>query len=402
MQHAAAALTLGLVGLVALLAGCVRPAPPIDPAEAPAAASEALESILDRTPASAGPLPSPPPAAVDGPVTVSVWYPDHPLMRRLASPPVRAAFTEAHPDITLEAQGMGDWMYAVQKLTVHIAGGGLPDIAVVRRGLLAQLAPSGHILALDDLLPDELLNDFDTPVREAYAAGPQLTALPADAFHSVLYTVETPPESLEALAKYPGNGPATIGHLPFMETLWALGGDVLAQGRPAMDSDAARGAFALMHALYAPGTGHAARNAMLDETHGVALFISGRANMTVASSRSVARVLEQRPETRMHPVPGPSGGVSRWGEYAIVVFAGAEAKGEAIAAVLDFLTGPVLQGAEALEGGSPPVRRSVRASVDEDHPLLKTWGHARAAPLVPEWGELESALLGIVERATRF
>jgi len=395
-----------MAALCALLAstGCIRPSPPIDPASAPAEAASALRAVLQRTPpARHAAAPSPPLATVDGPVTVSVWYPDHPLMRRLASAPVRHAFAEAHPGITLDAQGIGDWMYAVQKLTVHLAGGGLPDIAVVRRDLLAQLVPSGRILALDTLLPPALVADLEDPVFAAFSAGPQLVALPADAFHSVLYTAEG--ESLAHLDDLLASGAesrAVIGHLPFLEVLWAEGGRVLDGESVVIDDEAAGRAFERMHALYAPGHGRAEPFAAFDETHGVSLYLSGRAPMTVASSRGMARLLEQRPETRIQPIPGVSGGVSRWGEYAIVVFEGAEAKGEAIAAVLDFLTGPAVQGAEALAMGSPPVRRSVRDDLGAPHPLLDTWRSVRAAPLVAAWGEAEQVLATIVERTMRF
>ena len=394
-----AILSMGTLVLIALSA-CIRPSTPIDPSDAPSIAAGAVSTILGRSP---GYPPRFAEAPSEGSTTVRVWYPDHPLMRRLAMPETRAAFAEAHPGVQLEAQNIGEWMYAVQKLTVHLAGGGLPDIAIVRRDLLAQLAPSGKLVALEALLPPEFLEDLEPPVMSAFSVGGALVALPADAYHSVLFLdAKATLDRVEDLGSPLSPTRLTAGHIPFLEVMWAHGGDVLADGAVVVDDQAAAATFRLLHALYAGESGLSDRYAVFDETHGLALFTSGRVPLTVASSRMYRRILEEKPDTQVRSMPGEFSGISRWGAYAIVVLDEAEASPEAIAAVLDFLTGADLQGADALVGGSPPVRRSVRATVDPGHPLLSTFHDAIAPPLVPEWGEIEAALLGIVERVSRF
>jgi ABC-type glycerol-3-phosphate transport system substrate-binding protein len=93
------------------------------------------------------------------------------------------------------------------------------------------------------------------------------------------------------------------------------------------------------------------------------------------------------------PVPGEEGPVSELSDDAIVVFRRyADAKFEAISAFLDYLTGPALQGADALALGSVPVRASVAESVIVPDELAAAYGVARATPLVPAWGRIEAGL----------
>ena len=78
---------------------------------------------------------------------------------------------------------------------------------------------------------------------------------------------------------------------------------------------------------------------------------------------------------------------------ALVVFAqNASARREQITAVLDFLTGPSIQGEAAVVLGSHPVRKSVREKVVVDAGLSDAFAIAQPRPMHASWARIDGAL----------
>jgi len=394
-----------LLTLAVVLTGCFSGEAPLPPHEALAKAAQRIDAILaeDRaTPAQA--VPSARREAPDDAQAVAFWFYTHPLMSALLSrPETLARFCAAHPQVGLTRQFIGDWSVAIQKLTVSLAAGDLPDVALVKRSWLARLASSGLIAPLDALLPAALIEDLRAPARDALSVKGRLYAVPADGFCSVLFYNRDMVEAaaprtwaelrdLARAAGRPDENPRKavygVGHLPFLETLWSAGGEVCDAVASGLDEAPAREALDFILALrdehfaYPYGLGN--------PDGGFGLFLAGRAAMTVASSQQVFQARRAAFPVGIAPVPGKTGPISMLSDNAIVVFAKyAGAKRSAIGAVLDFLTGPDVQGADALGLGSVPARVSVSKDLAVPEGLGAAYSHARNTPLVGPWGAIE-------------
>jgi multiple sugar transport system substrate-binding protein len=405
----------GALGAAALLlfSGCIEGPKPMPPDEALQAASRAITAIL-REEAQSKPAPPEPAQTPPDPRSVTVWFFSHPLLSETLMPPnAEEAFRRAHPDVRLSRQFIGDWGVAVQKLTVNLAAGDLPDVALVKRSWLARLIPSGRIAALDTLLPEDLVNDLRPPAREALSVEGRLYAWPADGFCSVLYCNREllgrePPrtwEDLRAAAESVAGSDAdvsyAVGHLPYVPLLWSAGGDVVAGDRSALDSAEARETLEFLVSLRDAGLVNP--HVVGDEAESFRLFAQRRVAMTVASSAYLpqARALPFRVDVGQ--VPGKTGPISAMSDNAFVVFRRyAEGKKAAIAEVLDYLSGPDVQGMKAVEAGSVPVRKSVAATVTVPAELTTAYETARGTPLIPAWAEAEFTLRRYLDLAYRW
>ncbi|MBX7259421.1 MAG: extracellular solute-binding protein [Candidatus Hydrogenedentes bacterium] len=399
-----------LAAVACVSAGCFGGSSPLPPEEALKQASESVERVLaqaaednkysrDSKNSEDSPYNAP---TVGNASAIELWYPEHPILGpALASDgEVLAAFGKEHPEIRLQAQPIGPWVYAVQKLTVAIASGDMPDMAVVKRDMLAALVDGKRVARLDTLLPQTLLDDLRPEVLRDHRIGDALYALPADGFCSVLFfhasDVAAPPETWDALLAYAKTFDGTpqkgmdrrfaLGDLPFLESLWSAGGDVIRDGHSALAEPAAVETINFLWSLRngrvaLPGT-FGRRDASMS------WFYEGRIAMTVGNSAGLAM---KTPDVDVAPVPGKNGPVSMRSNDVIVAFAGrAEAKRDAIASVLDLLTGMSVQGQRAVDMGSVPARKSVAANVKVPEGLERAFAVSRATPLLRVWPEVES------------
>ncbi|MBI5093764.1 MAG: extracellular solute-binding protein [Candidatus Hydrogenedentes bacterium] len=412
-------MALQLISATALIlfltAGCLAGEQALPPDQALAKAAARGDSILkdvNATPDTAAPpVPAETPAK---PNDVSFWYFEHPIYSSLLSrPETLAAFRDAHPGVTLSSQFIGEWNIAVQKFTVTVAAGDLPDVALVKRPWFERLVRSGRIAALDTVLPPALVDDLRKPSRDALTVNGRLYAMPADGFCSVLYfnrdlVGETAPRTWDELktaaAKLSNQGPSTgkdriipIGDLPFLETLWSANGELVKGARSGMSDPEAREALDFLLGLRTAGL---ADPGVLGNTErAFNLFEAGRVAMTVASSEHLSRAQKCGLKVGVAPVPGKTGPLSLLSENVIVVFNRyAAAKRSSLAGVLDFLTGPTLQGATAAERGSAPVRTSAMPptflpGLDQAYQL------GRATPLSPRWNEIQFETMRYVQLA---
>ena len=385
---------------VAALSGCFGGPDPLPPEEALAAAHARITRLLAEERAFAPDVisvaPAQPPAA---PERIAVWYPAHPIIApALGRRDVRAVFERAHPEVRIDAQFIGEWHVAVQKLTVSIAAGDVPDIALVDRSWAARLAQAGHLMPLDGFLMANVLDDVHPHVRTAYTLQGRVWALPADGFCSVLYfnrdLVAEPPQTWADLrdAGPDPDAPHALGHLPYVESLWSARGVVCELNQSGLTAPPALGTLDFL--LELRDTGRVAPRMLENPGWAFETFLRGGVAMTAGSSEWLPRTGNAAFAVGMAPIPGEEGPVSRLGDKALVVFARhAPAKRAGIAAVLDFLTGPAVQGAEAVARGSVPVRQSVLEGVDLPEGLRTAYQTAQAQPFIGVWTAVEHELL---------
>lgn len=396
-----------LLFLAAAVCGCLAGPEPLPPDEALERAHVQITRLIEdergQTPDAI--LIEPPETPAD-PGIVAFWYPAHPVIApALGTPEIRTAFETAHPDVQLKAQFIGEWHVAVQKLTVNLAAGDLPDIAVVERAWAARLARAGRILPLDGFLDPRVLDDLHPNARAAYTMQDRVWALPADGFCSVLFynraMTPHPPHTWDELRGLAPETQYAIGYVPYVEMLWSAGGRVCELNQSGLTAPPALRTLQFLLALRDAGRSNA--RMLEDPRWGFAAFLNGDAAMTVASSAWLARTRDAGFPVDMAPLPGENGPVSRLGDMAIVVFARhAAARRDGIVAVLDFLTGSAVQGAGAAARGSMPVRQSVAGTVDVPPGLRAAYAAAEAPPFIGAWSAAEYELASGLTRVWRW
>lgn len=378
-------------------------------------AAQRIDAILQderARDARAGAITVEPAESAEEPNTVTAWHYTHPLLSPLVMPhrDWQAVVAKAHPGLNLRCQFIGDWSLAVQKLTVSLAAGELPDIALVQRAWLAPLIRSGRLAPLNTLVPPKFLDEFSPAVLATLSVDNQLYALPADGFCSVLYydrnRVFPPPATWDALretARGLSGGAAglhAIGHVPFIESLWSAGGRVCDSVGSGLDARPASEALDFVLSLCREGLAHP--RALGDPEMGFALFLRGDVAMTVASSDHLPRTRDAAFPIGVAPVPGRRGGVSKLSDHALVVFAKhAYGKRAAIASALDFLTGADVQ-AQCPALGSAFTRPGLAPDLDTQPGLARAYACARNTPLVTSWGAVESELRRYLRLAYRW
>jgi ABC-type glycerol-3-phosphate transport system substrate-binding protein len=402
-----------LLVFLTVLAGCLGTEEPLRPEAAFAEAAARIDRILseDREfrarpirPVPDRPRSAPEPGEAS---SVTFWYYSHPVMGPALGPPERLAALNASLErVTLKPLFIGDWPFAVQKLTVSLAAGDLPDVAMVKRAWLARLVEARRAAALDTLPSADFLNDLQPIARDAFTVDGHLYGLPADGFCSVLYCnadvlYAEPPQTWRELREQAQKirWPDTtadrkrhaIGDFPFLPALWSAGGDVVRSGRCRLTESVALDSVRFVLSLREEGL--ADPRVLGDPDRAFALFLRGDVAMTVASSAEFSRRADAGFRVQLAPIPGKTGPISVLSDDAIVVFAETGGrKGEAVARVLDALTGTMVMGRDAATSGSVPVRKSVAEEVSAAGGLSTAYNCARYTPLIGSWGAIESEL----------
>ena len=418
------------------LIGCLGEPVPLPPDQALASAARGVVRILAEDAAyaqRAADRIAPPKSetTASDPSEIQFWAFAHPLvsyaMTRTAAqqnatnPSIKVssapggAFMALYPEVRLHYQFIGEWDLAIQKLTVTMAAGDLPDVALLKRDWLPRLAEAGIIAPLDNIIPTSLRDDLREPARASLSYHDLLYALPADGFCSVLFSnrelIPQAPKNWDelrrcvtALAASNSEAPAALGSLPYLEMLWSAGGDVCANGTCSLHSDMAKETLDLLvtlrreKAFALPG--------LVTSQTGLGLLQGRRVAMTVASSEALPQLAKAPFPVTCSPIPGIHGPVARLSDNIIVVFAHhAIEKADAISKLLDYLTGSETQGAEALQKGSVPVRASVMATLAQNpnaSALDDAFRSARTPPFVFSWNAIEFELNRNLDLALRW
>lgn len=392
-----------------LLVGCFSSEKPLPPSEALSEASRRIRAIIeedmkrDRLPSAITR-----PSSASKPSEIVLWYYSHPILSDalLPSGPCLAAFQKQHPGFTLSPQYIGEWGIAIQKLTVSLAAGDMPDMALVKRDWMARLAEAGLIQDLGNALPQELTSDLRQPLRDGLTINGHLYGWPVDGFCSVLLynrslVTDPPPATWDELKRAasaagrpdpdPRKSVFGIGNLPFLETLWSAGGEAYGAGPTGLAAPAASESLTFVLSLRDEGL--ASPNTLGNPEAAFSRFMNGQAAMTVTSSANWPIAQHASFPVGIAPVPGKNGPVSQLSDDVLVVFAQyPEDKQPAIAAVLDFLSGDQVQGKDAAAKGSPPVRESVRRRLAQSERapdgIERAFSVARATPAIGVWGAI--------------
>ena len=280
------------------LAGCFSGPEPLPPEEALQRAHERISRLLDEERTNyPDAIAIESPEKPEDPSRIVVWYPAHPILAPgLGRPEFRAAFEQAHPDIALDAQFIGEWHVAIQKLTVSLAAGDVPDITVVERSWAARLAQAGRIMPLDGFLTAGVLDDIHPQAREAYTMQGRVWALPADGFCSVLlFNRDAMPDAPATWAELSAVEPGIetkylLGHLPYVEMLWSAGGHVCELNQSGLTAPPAMRTLGFL--LELARTRHTDRRMLENPPFAFTVFMNGDAAMTAGSSEWLPRTRE--------------------------------------------------------------------------------------------------------------
>lgn len=406
-----------------MLVGCTASDPPLEPREALRQAAAAIDRILeeDLEADTSGPKPARHPKG--GTDAISFWYYSHPLIApAFANGPRTTPIEITGSKVTIHAQFIGEWPYAVQKLTVALAADALPDVAMVKRGLVARLYKAGRILPLDSILPASFIEDLPQNIRDANTCDGRLVSLPADGFCSVmLYNTALVPDppgdwaelvelatALKTTHSRSGRGESDtativypVGYMPFLESLWSAGGEVVREGSSGLFSDEAVRALEFLVSLGVDGL--AAWDLLNDEARALEKFRRGEIALTVVSSFTTSTLTDAPFDIGVAPVPGETDPISCWSNDALVVFARESGAGAAeLAAFFDALTASPPWIAQMSRIGSVPIRESVRKKVEVSGGLALAVGVARGTPLIASWNAVEVELNRNLNRALRW
>lgn len=401
-----------LAALPFLFSACGRPEPPLPPREALKQASDAITTVLAEERQYANSDSAPHAAGPGDPESLSFWHFSHPVIAPAAASLERRRRPLGN-EVALDAQFIGEWPQAVQKLSVAAATNDLPDVVLVKRPWLARLIGAGRVVPLDDLLPPALVNDLVPAVRESLTYEGRLYAWPADGFCSVLYCnaarIKTPPRTwpemrqTAAAVTNPDDDPPVygLGYVPFLEALWSAGGRVCDESQchltdaPAME--------ALEFVLSLRDEGYVAPGTLAQPDRAFHLFLAGWTSMTVADSSLVSQTQALPFPVDMAPVPGKDGPVSLLSDNAIAVLVRPTGpKREALAQLLDHMTGVDAYPPEAVKRGAVPPRESALHALDTPPGIVEALRHGRNTPLIPAWSRVEFEMYQSLDRAYRW
>jgi len=392
-----------------LLVGCFSSEKPLPPAEALSEADRRIRAIIEEnSKRNDQPSTLKQYSVTPDPNEILLWYYSHPILSEtlLPSSPCLTAFRSQYPGITLSPQYIGEWGIAIQKLTVSLAAGEMPDLALVKRDWMARLAEARLLVPLDTVLPRTLVDDLRPPVRNALTIEGSLYGWPVDAFCSVLLynrslVMDPPPATWNELKRVasvagrrnpdPRKNVFGIGDMPFLEALWSAGGEVYGSGPAGLAAPAASEALTFVLSLRDEGL--ASPTTLGNPEAALSRFMNGQAAMTVTSSANWPMAQRASFPVGVAPVPGKNGPISQLSDDVLVVFAPHQGdKRPAIMAVLDFLSGDQVQGKDAAAKGSPPVRESVRLRLAQSEGvpdgINRAFLVARATPPVGIWGAI--------------
>ncbi len=334
------------------------------------------------------------------------------------------AFAADHPDTAISVEVV-DWDELFARLAAE--SDAPPDIAIVATRWLVDLAAEGAIAPLDAAIAPELASRFMPSVLAASTMNGQLWGLPFAASSRALYVNQAllqaaghtnPPATWTELATVAGDiaalGDETYGFgiqgkgietdIYFGYALWSHGGEIVgADGRVALDSDAARAAATLYSGMIAAGATQpdvaGSNRATLQD-----MFVAGDLGMVITGPWLASRLAQEAPtlDVVVAPVPAGTETTSYGVTDSVVLMAGATENPDAIA-FLDVLFSPEWR-VEFLETeGFVPVTTAVADSeaVTADPvmgPFARTLAQARFEPLVPEWEEIADIATNALRR----
>ncbi len=214
MKKQISVLLVGVL-LVSLLAACAAPETAAPVEEPTAAPVEPVEEEPTAAPVEEEPTAVPEPTEVPAePVTLTFWHAYGSSRGELMDELV-AEFNETHPNITVEAEYGGNLWTMRDKLLTAIAGGAGPDISQIDQFWSSELADSGGLVKMEDLInadPDVSTDDLYDKVWETATYNDEIWSMPFSFSNIALYynkalfreaglDPESPPETWDEFAE---------------------------------------------------------------------------------------------------------------------------------------------------------------------------------------------------------
>jgi ABC-type glycerol-3-phosphate transport system substrate-binding protein len=291
------------------------------------------------------------------------WAPDTVAKLEAAA----AAYTQSHPDtkITVRAVPFGDLL-----TTLRTSGGGADGatIAGIYDAWLPDLSKDKLVAPVPDAIAADTKANWPAGVVGAASIGGVLYGIPNEidvyalnynkklfAAAGIAEAPKTWDEFLAAAEKLTdkSKGQQGFGMInswaagvlhPFSSLLVSNGGDLVVDGKPTLDSDAAKQTFELYETLISKGYSDPAMATADANTTGPFLdnFVSGKTGMIIMAnwweSALKAGMGDAFADIATAPIPvGPSGDVPRSISYSWMTVVNAKAAAEEQAAAWDFL-----------------------------------------------------------------
>lgn len=291
------------------------------------------------------------------------WAPDTVAKLEAAA----ATYTQAHPDtkITVRAVPFGDLL-----TTLRTSGGGAggATIAGIYDAWLPDLAKDKLVAPVPEAIATEVKSNWPAGVVGAASIGGTLYGIPNEidvyalnynkklfAEAGITEAPKTWDEFLAAAEKLTdkSKGQQGFGLInswaagvlhPFSSLLVSNGGDLVVDGKPTLDSEAAKQTFELYEKLIKSGYSDPAMATADANTTGPFLdsFVSGKTGMIIMAnwweSALKAGMGDNFADIATAPIPvGPSGDTARSISYSWMTVVNAKASAEEQAAAWDFL-----------------------------------------------------------------
>lgn len=334
------------------------------------------------------------------------------------------------------------------KISTAVASGSAPDFSLVDSVWVTQFAKAGFLRRLDEIDPQwvesEYKRDFFPVFVEGSCCDGHFYAIHAQTDMALIWYRKDwfeaegvgPPttwdelievaqhfQQVEVRKRY-GLGPYTLAFpaglkagetttyqlLPF---LWSTGGDVFADGKVALDSDAARRAVGFLRDLVSCYRVVPPEVTAYEWNRAPRLFAAGEVAMSIGGSYESAMIREVagwdddefRAKVGFVPIPAGPGGqqTTSAGGMSYAIYQQAK-KPELALEILKIATGPELMKEFCLATGQNPPRISVYKALDSErdwflYQTSKMLYNARVRPLTPEYARVSEQLRAMIENA---
>lgn len=326
---------------------------------------------------------------------------------------MEADFEAAHPDVDIKLEDVS-WDNLQQRLTTDIAGGTAPDIAIIGTRWLLDYAANDIAEPIDDYLTPEFKAKFIDAFLEPSVIDGVTYGLPVAASARAMYYnkdllakagIEEPPKTWDELVaaaqavKEKGDGAYGFGmqgkeietDIYWYYALWTHGGELVEDGKSAIDSEAGVQAANLYKSLIDQGLtqpGPTGSNRQDIES----LFKQGRAAMILSGPWLRGQIKDEAPDLNYALAPIPQGSVqATYGVTdTIMIFKSSEHKDIAWQFLEEAAFSEKNRTTFSAKEGFLPVMKAVAEAPEfANNPQLKAFTdmlpYAKFAPLIPNW-----------------
>lgn len=337
------------------------------------------------------------------------------------------AFEAANPGTTIQIEVV-PWDNLQQKLTTDISAGTNADLSIIGTRWLLDYVSQDVVAPLDSYITPEIKGRFiDTFLSPSVLNG-KTYGLPIAASARAMYYnkdvfakagITEPPKTWDDfkadaakikaatpdVAPFGLQGKEIETDVYFYYGLWAMGGDIVKDGKSGLDAPAASDAAKMYKSfidggLTEPGVTSYAREDVQN------LFKQGKVATVITAPFLSGQIKKEAPNLNygVAPIPtGPSGKTSTYGVTdSIVLFQNSKVKDEAFK-FLDFLfTTDQRTKFDKVEGFLPVNAKEAQDPLFANDPDLKVFAsllpNAHFAPVIPGWEEIAQVTSNAIQK----